>query len=151
MGHSRGQGWPSSLSILAAQPGTWLGPPLSLMQRAHCLSQESHSRHREWLWASQVHSHLPIRPYLPKLNLCPALLTSVGIWIWQCQAVVLALQASSSTAVAVPRCSKSLTSASTTWRERDLGPDSILASHQLDSLGQAWTSVRLSVGWNVVT
>jgi hypothetical protein len=54
-------------------------------------------------------------------------------------------------AVAAPRCSQSLTSASIAWREQDLGPDSILASHQLDSLGQAWTSVRLSVGWDVVT
>lgn len=81
----------------------------------------------------------------------PSFADLMGIWIWHSQAVVLALQASSSMAVAAPRLSQSLTSASTAWRERDLGLYSILASHQLDGLGQAGTSVRLFVGWDVVT
>lgn len=139
-----------ALSILAAQPGTWLGPPLSLMQMAHCLSQESHSRQREWLWALQVHSHLPIRPISYQVELVPSSADLMGIGIWHSQAVVLALQASSSMAGAASRLSQSPTSASTAWRERDLCSDSTLAPYQLDSLGQAWTSVRLFVGWDVV-
>lgn len=70
-------------------------------------------------------------------ELVPSFADLMGIWIWHTQTLVLALQASSSMAEAAPRPSQSLRSASAAWRER--GPDlvSILASFQLDGLGQA--------------
>lgn len=75
----------------------------------------------------------------------PSFADLMGIWSWHTRALVLAFQPSSSMAVAAPRLSQSLYSASAAWRERDLDLESALASHQLDGPGQAWTSTRLSL------
>lgn len=140
-----------ALSILAAQPGNLVGT-----------SSEPHADGTLYLSGVPLQTSrvaLGIASTLPpshlaisyQVELVPSFADLMRIWIWHNQAVVLALWASSSMAVAAPRLSQSLTSASTAWRKRDLGPDSILASHELDSLGQAWTSVRLFAGWDVVT